>query len=188
MNQKGEVIMHGEKKWTDEIDNVVRNAWAVGTSAIDCASIIYARFGVIFTRNAIIGKVHRKGYRTSAPPHRHGPPGIVKTRMPKKKEPRVSLRVQYGEPRMKPDTRLRSRPDAPTKSRDLTLLELPPRCCLYATSPDDAATHLFCGAPQEEGSVYCSHHTRIAYRSTPRLMENNGPVLVARYAGWGAGL
>ncbi len=179
---------NGPSKWTDEIDALMCENWQSGVSATDCAQMIYAKFGVMFSRSAIMGRANRKGYKTSAPPYRHGPPGEKKPRAPKKAP---KLLINLPPPlNLAPIAPIKQKPeheDVP-KSRKMTLLELPPRGCRYPTSPDDAQTHLFCGAPQKEGLVYCSHHAGICYRATPRQMESKGPVLIAGNAGLGAGL
>jgi hypothetical protein len=53
--------------WTDEIEDAVRNLWISGKSATETAQIILARFGVKFSRSAIIGKVHRKSWDRERP-------------------------------------------------------------------------------------------------------------------------
>lgn len=186
---------NGPSKWTDEIDDLVRSNWVIGISATDCASIIYARFGVMFTRNAIIGRVQRKGYQTPTAKGYPGPrkdPNKPKTE--KIKYIRRTIISKFGLPviglpvaTVKQDKPMKSDRNTP-KSRNLTLFDLPPHGCRYPTSPDDAATHLFCGAPQKEGLPYCSHHAGICYRATPRQMESKGPVLIACNAGDGAGI
>lgn len=164
-------------KWTDEIDEAMRVNWIAGTSATDCVAIIYARFGVMFTRNAIIGHARDKGYKT---PTLGGYPGPPKD--PNKPKPetkylrRRKIAQQFGVPipLLKPAFKPMNIPKDAPKSLNVTLLKLPPRCCRYPTSPDDAETHLFCGHPQQEGIPYCRHHARIAYRATARQVENDG--------------
>ncbi len=173
----------GSSKWTDEIDTLMCRNWIAGVSATDCAAMIYEKFGVMFTRNAIIGRAKRKGYRTSALanyPCRPSDPNKRKV-APKKrvKRPKSNLQSDAISRHSKALADFRKRQeiiynDAP-KSRNMTLLELPPRGCHYATSPDEATTHLFCGAPQNEGP-YCMYHARICYRATARQIENDGAV------------
>jgi hypothetical protein len=53
------------RKWSNEREAILRRMWSKGASA----SIIGDRLG--FTRNAVIGKVHRLGLEARAPTFKH---------------------------------------------------------------------------------------------------------------------
>ena len=56
--------------WTDANTAVVTKLWAEGKSAAAIAKVINAEFETRFSRNAVIGKVHRMGLPGRAKPSR----------------------------------------------------------------------------------------------------------------------
>ena len=54
--------------WTDAIDETARVNWTAGVSASNCVSLIYQQHGIMLGRNAVIGRAHRKGWKTPTKP------------------------------------------------------------------------------------------------------------------------
>ena len=172
-----------------------------GISASQIAARASLEFGRDFTRNGIIGLVHRNkalkaiGFARAYTPrkHRHLPAGIAapkKTqrvpnlhpgsiaakraaRAPSKREIEDVLKAAAS----KEDYQL-SRfarqvlDDYDATSRHVELMALGPLDCKFAVN--DAAIgekHLFCGKPRAPHSSYCQHH---------HLRCNNGVVSEAR--------
>ena len=49
-----------------------------------------------------------------------------------------------------------------------TLMELGAKQCRYATSPEQARKHLFCGRPTDKSGVYCEwHHSKTVDKRGP---------------------
>lgn len=159
----------GPSPWTPEVDELMRVNWTVGISATECSRIIYAKFGVMFTRVAIIGRATRRGYKTTGS-NRLGRPRDPNKIYPdsRKKRPRRTIAPRFGAPRAAMERAPPPQPHKPIESRNMTLLELGQHDCRYPTSPDNVTSHLFCGAPQAEGSSYCAHHAALVLRGPPR--------------------
>lgn len=167
----------GPSKWTDEIDELMRANWMTGISATNCAKLIHARFGVEFTRMAIIGRATRRGYQTTGSNRLGRPRDPNKLYPVKRKKPRRTIAPRLGAPRIAIEPAPPAQPhNKPTASRNMTLLELGPHDCRYPTSPDDATSHLFCGATQHGDGPYCFSHAQVCYRATQRMMENPAQV------------
>lgn len=177
----------GPSKWTDAIELTAMNSWTAGRSASQCSAEIYAKHGVDITRNGIIGKAFRRGWKTPNAP-RSNIDGVPKAERTAARytsatpylrtKARISRRVMrdreaialedYGSGERAPNVcgampRRSIATDAPA-SRDLMLLDLGPHDCRYATSPHESRQHLFCGATIADESSYCAHHLAVCHR------------------------
>ena len=129
--------------WTEERETQLRELRDRGYSS----SQIAAELGGV-TRNAVIGAAHRMGLRSTK---RVAAPKAVR-------KPRVRS-TQFRKPVMKtePLPMMDRQSDAP-----VTLFDLEPHHCRWPSG--DAAPYTFCGGTKLDGSSYCGHHHRVAYR------------------------
>ena len=147
--------------WNDERVELLKTLWADGLSASQIASKIGS-----FTRNAVIGKVHRLGLagrattsrvRTARPrttaglfPARPARPTGSRSRQPARVIPRV--------------IRLRALPDlGPAPDGVIGIAELQDDMCRWPVGdPMEQGFH-FCGRHKSAGVPYCEHHAASAY-------------------------
>ncbi len=133
--------------WSDERIAVLKGLWRDGLSASQVAK---ALGGV--SRNAVIGKVHRLGL--SNRPTASAPPKAV--RKP------VAVRPPKPEARLAPEGVRHPLPPVVAGAVGPVLADLKPGCCKFPVGRDPGRGNMeiamFCGAPQEEGSVYCPDH------------------------------
>jgi hypothetical protein len=163
--------MPQETPWTDERVRLLTRWWKRGMSANWIALQFGEEDDAEFTRNAILGKIHRLGLakiervragRIALPPklpHRIALP--PKLPHPKRRAPFRHLPTPIAEP------------VEPTPL-GLPITELGPDQCRYAVTPDNTRDHLFCGAP---GRPWCNWHKCIVY--SPRA-DRPAPVGVIR--------
>lgn len=168
--------------WTGDQQETLATMWYEGASASEIAT----KLGYGFTRNAVIGKLHRMGLNSLCRP--------VGFRRPKYK----------GQPRRKPDIQraaaikqrakavslhqleiVRHAPavedrEIPPEQRK-QLLELTDDTCRYPVGHPGEADFFFCGAPPLKGSAYCPYHYRVCY--TPaRESPTRQPFILRRRA------
>lgn len=152
--------------WTSEQDNVLRDLYLLRPGHIRLsASEIAARMGGGFTRNAIIGRIHRLGL-----PLR----GQVKAK-PKQSVPKPirthAIRAVWANG-TSDKIRLIECPtieEAPSRSanvepRNIPFADLSQDDCRYPYG--DGAEMVFCGLPKLEGCSYCHDHRRLVSRKS----------------------
>jgi GcrA cell cycle regulator len=145
-------------KWIDEHDNCLRELIAAGESYTKAASIINARFGTDYTRNATIGRSHRLGID---PFRRPGTP----PRPPRPKKERVrALRIITGGKRA-PPRMIESREILELRCAEITplnksFLELGQNDCRYGYG-DGPFT--FCGHSVQDDSSWCPLHHALVH-------------------------
>jgi hypothetical protein len=170
MAKQGETV--GPSRWTNEINIEVRDLWAIGTSALEISKIIAVNHKFELSRSAIIGRCHRMGWRS---PKR----GQVAPRRPRQSKARRTYQQTGSDGPLlnrlraftPPKVSLEPRPlsdQYPVGGRNMKLIDLGPHDCRYATSPDDAESHLFCGLATVEGSSYCATHHALCWRTANR--------------------
>jgi hypothetical protein len=135
-------------RWTREAETVLREYKSRGVSATLIALRIQRDFGIEFSRNAIIGKVHRLGL--SSPKTDVRMPVGENRKHPRAPNPRRFRRFQIV------DSADDLRPWA--GPLNIPFLELGPDQCREIVGVGVA---LCCGQPQTAASSYCSHHHAI---------------------------
>jgi hypothetical protein len=150
--------------WTPEREEELARLWREGVGAGAIAALLG------FTRNAVLGKVHRLRRRpggvmrfearATTPPKRK--PKRVKryVRVPKVK-PVVTHAAKHKEAkRAKPDQNDFARQKSAIPAGPLTLLELSPTSCRFILGDVKGPLTLFCGRPKdvERGGSYCAEH------------------------------
>jgi len=140
--------------WTDDCVDKLKGLHGLGCSA----SQIAADLGLPFSRNAVIGKLHRLGLSNPMP--------LVLARRAEKSRKRRGKRKSPNRPMAEP------RMPIPFKPRPLSVnADTPPigARSLLALGPDECRwpygdrDYVFCGAPTG-GKVYCVGHQRLAWR------------------------
>ena len=145
--------------WTSELIATLKELWA---SKLSCAGIsdeFGRRHGVLFSRNAVIGKVSRLG--------------LEKRRQVGLPKPKKIKRARF---KLVPDNRPAPRPERPSIDDQLipveqrrTLLELTDETCRWPVGHVGEPGFFFCGAPPQAHSPYCSGHHAIAYHGVTNL-------------------
>lgn len=134
-----------QTKWTDEIFTRALALWKEGKSGAQTASVIRAEFGVVFTHNAVVGKMHRTGNARPADTRR---------------VPRS--RAGRAKPQPRPQTQApRAAAPKPAPSLRLSILDLDRKQCRFGTHETPDGDHEFCGHPVSEGSSYCPAHRAV---------------------------
>ena len=155
--------------WTDERVEMLKKLWADGLSA----SQIAAELGGI-TRNAVIGKVHRLGLsgRAKSPSSSSPRPRKARTSGHMMRVPRVrgnnALAYDYA---VEPEPELI---EIPIEQRK-TLLQLTEATCHWPVGDPGSSEFFFCGGQANEGSPYCTYHSRVAYQPASERRRDKRP-------------
>ena len=136
-----------DNAWTDIEIKVARELYDIGASARITAEALPGR-----TRNSVIGMWHRQKF----------PVRVQAVRV--KKIKRVKQPYVSGAPKAEPIKR--KVVDIPMpESLEIGILDLKTSQCRYATTPDEASVHLFCGnrSARPYGS-WCEYHQAVVHR------------------------
>jgi GcrA cell cycle regulator len=188
--------MGQQQEWTPEFVGALKRLWAEGNSASKTAEKLEVLFGIKFSRNAIIGKIHRLIDAGKMEPRgdykqKHDNRTTELRAIPKPAKPRAKKTL----PRV---------PEAPEL---ITIVETPeivakhvPRAtvpppvygenvivfplrskvtgpttlenvsgCLYSIGADLRGRHIFCNEQKKENSAYCEEHHAKCHIPTPKL-------------------
>jgi GcrA cell cycle regulator len=134
--------------WTAEQDETLKTLYALSGIQSLSASQIAAEMNCGFTRNAIIGRIHRLGLTLRG------------QRKPRPKQPRIRQMkaIRIGSRTMPisceeiETAKLRS---VEIEPRNLSLIELGPDECVY---PYGEGPFVFCGHTKADGCSYCFPH------------------------------
>src|SRR6185437_11682849 len=184
--------------WTDEAIDLLRTLAADGLSASQIAWKMFGQFPGI-TRNAVIGKAHRKGislngkqwWESHQAPRLPRPPRDAPRKSPRKSHPNSdgapsealrpidpSLRAGKGRAARIINVRPKQSATAPIE-RDLSaphslwipLVNLRFGVCRFPKGDPKAADFAYCGAPSGEKS-FCPYHCSIVYEPRRGSREN----------------
>jgi GcrA cell cycle regulator len=158
--------------WTDERVEQLKQHWLEGKSASQIANLL----GHGFTRNAIIGKVHRLGLagrakspssaisrpRQAAPSH-----GVHRAAAPRASAAPRMVRGATAlavAPQALEETELQTFESVvlPMSLR-VTIVELKESMCRWPLGDPTSSDFRYCGSPAASGP-YCAHHGRLAYQ------------------------
>lgn len=139
--------------WTPEHDAARCKHVADGLSGAEVAAAINEEFGTVYTRNAVIGRNHRKGTRSLR---------LVKNDNHKRTRISKLKRVRISKPKPEPVMPISCEEirTADVVPLNLPLLELREQMCRYPYGDND---FLFCGNPTLEGMSYCWEHHGITH-------------------------
>lgn len=155
-------------KWSNELKQEILELWKDNT-ATEIAGILWDRYRIVTTRNAIIGVVSRAG-QLHTPKERPHKNTTRAKRIPKPKaEHRPVLRIISGGGCGGYKVTQNFATDMPVlravevESRHLSLLDLQANDCRY---PDDGnGPHKFCGHPKSPNHPsYCAAHHYLTVR------------------------
>jgi GcrA cell cycle regulator len=155
--------MHGNTRWTEEMNERLAALWAAGLSATQIAAALGA-----VSRSAVLGKVHRLGL-----PGRDKIPRARKAR-PERRYPLIVGRIL---PRILPRIVPRIVPYiSPAPVHVEPVIKVAPGCrfdeltataCRWPIGEVGEADFGFCGEQTIPHASYCAHHLRIAYLPVP---------------------
>lgn len=158
--------------WPSDALDMLTALWADGRSGTEISRELWDRLGLKYSRNAVIGKVHR--LRLPGRARRDGPKTTkAESRKGARKAAAVLAAASVAGRRAKPPARLTRPaklpkpkaipPEAPTPM-NLTLMDLTSRTCKWPVNdPPRGEPFLFCGAAKESGiEPYCPYHARLA--------------------------
>lgn len=130
--------------WTPEVFEAMKLMWTEGKSAAE----IGRKLG--FSRNAVLGKIHRHNLEKLLPRH-----SVPKSTVPPEHRAKRRRRVLPSLPALKAVKPLRAAPPpaAPDATR-VSILDV--TGCKWAMTA--APPHLFCNGDRVEGRPYCAHH------------------------------
>lgn len=150
--------------WPEEDVEMLRDGWAKGLSA----GQISRKFNGKYSRNAVIGKVHRLGLSGRGPSSTPRPPRNTRPRKylsPSQRRlfsPRLSPRPDYTpQPRLAAE--LAEIKALPPIDPSLTVLRLTTYTCRFPIGEPDQAGFTFCGRTCDAEEPYCCDHTKLAY-------------------------
>ena len=132
---------------------------ARGFTSREIAQKLGREFDFPFTRNAIIGKMHRLCLPPRVKPITQPKPKKVYARKRKRKgagPERIVMKVQQP----------RAQSDEP-----ITIYQLGSGDCRY---PSGNFPFVFCGREQQEGSSYCPEHFRVCHGNVKEHADANG--------------
>ena len=154
--------------WTEIESDLAQQMWQRGDSAQTIANVISTRDHT-FTRNAVIGRAHRYNWGRHVTLRRASAPDDA--RAPVRKRKAVERKAPFDPRRPK----LVERPEAPrgpSVPRMLNVVDLDDTVCHFPIGdPLDGRPFGFCGAPVNDGFVYCPFHhrmTSVKYSAAPR--------------------
>jgi len=144
--------------WPPEHCDALRECLAKGMSFAEAAGAINARFGIVYSRNATIGRAKRMGLAALDRPKRL-------SKAPQEPKPPRSHKNREHAVESKPEPPAVERPHrvklrcVQIMPRHLPVTELEAGDCRYPYGGDvEGEAITFCGHPQREGSSYCLGH------------------------------
>lgn len=145
--------------WTQEIIDMAAKLWDEGKPTLEVANSLNEKFGCRFTRNAVVGKLHRLMHQGKLPRRKdykplkrqipRPDPPASKAESPAKTGREVSNRSHGNVFTFKP---------IPRPARDGLVTIDAVTGCLYAVSSTDHGVHLFCNQKKRINSQYCQEH------------------------------
>lgn len=151
--------------WTEEAEDLLVKLWSEKKQSGFIIKAMEDELGIIFTRNAIAGKVsrmklegHRQTSRNSERPIHHKPKKDnthLARNTPRKKKHNDGI---IQPPRVQQEVII------PTQPLKVSLLELTSNTCRWPLGTPGDRDFCFCGLPPKDGLPYCPDHCQIAYQ------------------------
>ncbi|MGY3549290.1 GcrA cell cycle regulator [Bradyrhizobium sp. USDA 4472] len=151
--------------WPSEHSDALRDYFFKGWSYAEIGRKINARFGTVYTRNAVAGRARRLGLGLAAP-ERVMSPSIVPSLSGEPSQV-APYRAASASLNLPPPSALK--PVNPVKLRCvgirprlIALVELEQGDCRYPYGGDREGEEIrFCGHPRQPGSGYCAPHAHL---------------------------
>lgn len=163
--------------WTEERFRFAADLGGQGYTAGYIATALTRQFNVVFSRNAVIGKLHR----THTP---FGKPREAAEANKNASKPKTTAVGVTDQSRRKRIARIKAEaivpvelPAEPPKKKEflgLTLFELTEESCRF---PRGDGPFLFCGQPRQQGSAYCQVCHPLCYDKPSTLKSWRGAQL-----------
>lgn len=156
--------------WDDAREAFAVERWQAGDSALTIAQ----KMGSPFTKNSVIGRIHRLGQAARATPLRiivartPRPPKPAKVAKPKPAPKPVRVLKAAVEPGEKPVAVVFIAPPEPVKPTHndiarVTFADLQPHQCRWPVGEVNHPEFGFCGEGRIEGKPYCPGHEKRAH-------------------------
>jgi GcrA cell cycle regulator len=167
--QKNPIGVRKDSRWTDEMHDRLTVLWKDQNSASVISDKLFNEFGVRFTRNAVIGKIHRLGLSGQGAVSTMARKGEskVRPRKPKSAPIRTSLRITAQE------APLSRRAEAVIVDEEIevaipitgrvTFEELRNCQCRWPHGDPRDENFSYCGDAAVPGKPYCTAHMAEAY-------------------------
>jgi len=137
-------------RWSDDALALLKRELLAGSSSSQIARKLNSQLGTVFTRNAIIGKVHRMSL-----------PRPERQRIPR--QARGHRRHKAPKPQ-KFALVIQPAPTTPAEPRYACSAEIPEQAlCRWIDGDVQDRNYHFCGRPAKENSPYCPEHHRLCY-------------------------
>lgn len=149
-----------ELRWNAERIALLQKLVSERKSAAVIVEELRTQTGMKFTRNGVLGKIHRLKLHMEKKPDIRKKPERRKKATPARTAPFQPPIPIIGTPaNVLPMHGI----TVPTESMGLTIVELEHGQCRWPTTPINAVKTLFCGHPVMEGRSWCVHHAKIGY-------------------------
>ncbi len=150
--------------WTEERVQTLRKLWTEGLSANQIAK----QLACGFSRNAVIGKVHRLGLPGRATPPR--PTKTVRVTRPRAVPTAPRLRT-VAPPRPAKAPIIEVTPKLREDGRLETVQTISSRQCRYPYGDPNEASFGFCGHSCKKDSQWCADHRLLVYQPSETAAE-----------------
>lgn len=152
--------------WTEEAVGILRLMFDDGKSSGQIAYALSDKFGRTYTRNSVIGRLHRMGLWPAD--RKSFVPKLSSTERNKKRREKRAAKhqVAFQRPPVIPFAVVAPQPIAkePRPKRPITLVDLTDDTCRFPYGDGRDEPYVFCGKNPVGGSPYCQHHSVLCFQ------------------------
>ena len=166
-------------EWTDKKIEKLKKLWEKGYSAAEIGKKLD------FSKNAIVGKVHRLGLSNRSSPIKNPPapnapaprPAAAKPAKKAEKTPGAAQRPAKSEPVPRPAQRAEPPASGKVVSKmkkppvGISMLELTSDLCCWPIDDVNSENFHFCGKKVFKNKPYCLEHCALAYTNSSAPLE-----------------
>ena len=152
--------------WTEKAISILKQRFTEGWSASQIAGEIATQQAGKFSRNAVIGKIHRLGLYEGATSRRSGPAPsrrAVKDRARAMRAPAPRPEFTATQIKQADMARLREMPPLQVDGELVTVLTIRGNQCRYPYGDPRNEEFAFCARPCGVVGPYCADHARLCY-------------------------
>lgn len=186
--------MSDDRVWTDERQQVLTSLWADGLSCSQIALAMNEQFGsagAVFTRNSIIGKVHRM--KLSRRAYTHSQIAALGARALKPRRVRTAALERGVVQRVRNRTAPARKPVAfeprvvpqtpPDPALQVTLMDRTAHQCGFVIGEPHGGSTLMCGTPKPLEANWCAYHKAIVYNPERPKRKRGGFQMLSQFTG-----
>lgn len=154
-----------ESIWTADADDCIKQLWNSGSSASEISAALYRNLGIVASRNAVIGRLHRRNLGTHERSRRNKPtvrPKMNGTFCANKSKSHSSASKSRSEADVHAALLASTREDS-TRTDLVPLSELDASHCRWPIGDPKASRFGFCGRRRSAVGSYCPDHTLRAH-------------------------